>query len=215
MMRRQQAFTLIELVVTIALSAIVVSFMAMFIAGPIAAFDDQSRRAELTDLAENTLRRFARDIRAALPNSVRSTVNGSVVAVEMLNSVDGVRYREQPPPDDPDKQLDFSQVDTAFNSIGEFTQIARPFSSSSHYLAIYTVGVPGANAYELANVITPPGTQIDINADGVPGEDNVRLSPGFRFAYGSPGQRVFLIDGPVSYLCDSLGGTLRRYTGYT
>lgn len=214
MMRRQQAFTLIELVVTIALSAIVVSFMAMFIAGPIAAFDDQTRRAELTDLAENTLRRFARDVRAALPNSVRATTSAGVVAVEMLNSVDGVRYREQPPPSDPDKQLDFSQADTAFNSIGQFTQIAHPFTSTSHYLAIYNVGVTGANAYELANVITPPGTQIDIDTDSVQGEDNIRLSPGFRFAYGSPGQRVFLVDGPISYLCDMLGGTLRRYTGY-
>lgn len=214
MKRKQRAFTLIELVVTIILSTIVVSFMSMFIAAPVAGFADQTRRVELTDLAENTLRRFARDIRRALPNSVRTTANGSVVAVEMLNSVDGVRYREQPPPDDPDKQLDFSQADTAFNSVGRFTQIARPFTSTSHYLAIYNVGVPGANAYELSNVITPAGTQINIDADSVAGEDNIVLSPGFRFAFGSPGQRVFLVDGPVTYLCDTLGGSLRRYAGY-
>ena len=46
--------------------------------------------------------------------------------------------------------------------IGGFQNIAKPFSSNTHYLSIYNVGVPGANAYELANVITPPGTQIDI-----------------------------------------------------
>ena len=214
MRARQQAFTLVELVVTIALSAIVVSFMAVFIAGPVAGFNDQARRAELVDLAENSLRRVSRDIRRALPNSVRVNASGGIVALEMLNTVDGVRYRERPPPGNPDNRLNFNQADTAFNSIGQFTQIAKPFSSTTHFLSIYNVGVPGANAYELANVITPPGTQIDIDADAAPGEDNVRLSPGFRFAYGSPAQRLFLVDGPVTYLCDPLGGTLRRYAGY-
>ncbi len=214
MRSRQQAFTLVELVVTIALSTIVVSFMAVFIAGPVAGFNDQTRRAELVDLGENALRRVARDIRRALPNSVRVTTNAGVVALEMLNSVDGVRYRERPPPGNPDKRLNFNQADTAFNSIGRFTQITKPFSSTAHYLSIYNVGVPGANAYELANVITPPGTQIDIDDDSTPGEDNIRLTPGFQFAYGSPAQRLFLVDGPVTWLCDPLGGTLRRYAGY-
>jgi MSHA biogenesis protein MshO len=43
----------------------------------------------------------------------------------------------------------------------------------------------------------------------------VTLSPAFRFAYGSPGQRIFLLDGPVTYLCDPLAGTLVRYAGYS
>lgn len=214
-MRSAKGFTLIELVVVIVLSTIVVSFMAMFIAGPVRAYTDQARRGELVDLAEGALRRVARDVRRALPNSVRVTTSGSVVALEMLNTVDGVRYREQPPPDDPDKQLDFAAADSAFNSVGVFTGISKPFSSSSHYLSVYNVGVAGADAYELANVITPPGTQIDIDADAIPGEDNVTLSPAFRFAYGSPAQRIFLLDGPLTYLCDVGAGTLTRYSGYS
>lgn len=211
---RQRAFTLVELIVSIALSAIVVSFMAVFIAGPVAGFGDQARRAELVDLAENSLRRMARDIRRALPNSVRVAASGGVVAIETLNTVDGVRYREQPPPANAARRLDFSAADDSFNVIGRFNAISTPFSSTSHYLSIYNVGVPGANAYELSNVITPPGTQIDIDADSIPGEDRVQLSPAFRFSYGSPAQRLFLVDGPVSYLCDPVGGTLRRYEGY-
>lgn len=215
MKRGQQAFTLVELIVTIVISSIVVSFMAMFVAGPIAAFDDQSRRAELVDLAENALRRLARDVRRALPNSVRVTTTGGTVALEMLNSVDGVRYREQPPPADPDSQLDFSSADGSFNSVGRFTSITRPFSSTGHYLSIYNVGVPGADAYELANVITPANTRIDIDDAAAPGEDRIALTPSFRFAFGSPGQRLFLIDGPVTYLCDLGAGTLHRYAGYS
>lgn len=214
-MRNVSGFTLIELVVVIVLSAIVVSFMAMFIAGPVRGYTDHVRRAELVDLAETSVRRMARDIRRALPNSVRVTSNGSVIALEMINTVDGVRYRERPPPANAARRLDFTTADDSFNSIGTFTGISKPFTSNTHYLSVYNVGVPGANAYELANVITPPGTQIDIDADSIAGEDRVTLAPAFQFAYGSPQQRIFLVDGPVSYLCDLGTGTLTRYSGYS
>lgn len=211
---QQRGFTLVELVITISLMTIVVSFMAVFISGPVRAYTDQSRRAELVDVAENSLRRIARDIRRALPNSVRVTTSGSVVALELLNTVDGVRYRDRPPPGNPSKRLRFSGPDDAFNSVGPFNGITRPFSSTTHYLAIYNVGVPGANAYELSNVITPPGTQIDIDSDTVADEDNIRLTPPFRFAYASPGKRVYLVDQAISYLCDTATGTLVRYSAY-
>lgn len=214
MQSRQTGFTLVELVITISLTTIVVSFMSLFISGPVQSYADQARRAELVDVAENSLRRIARDIRRGLPNSVRVQSAGMVVAIEMLNTVDGVRYRDRPPPGNPDKRLRFSGPDDAFNTVGVFRGVAKPFVSNTHYLAIYNVGVPGADAYELANVITPPGTQITIDSDSVPGEDNVRLAPAFRFAYRSPGKRVYLLDGPVSYLCDAAAGTLVRYSGY-
>jgi MSHA biogenesis protein MshO len=127
--------------------------------------------------------------------------------------VDGGRYRAQPP-GTAAQVLDFAAADGSFNVLGPFTQLAKPWSSASHYLAIYNVGVTGADAFELANVITPPGTTITVAADGSTGEDRVTLSPAFRFAYGSPTQRVFLVDGPVTYLCDTVVGTLLRYQGY-
>ncbi len=111
--------------------------------------------------------------------------------------------------------LDLAGADGSFDVIAPFTQIVKPWSSTSAYLSIYNVGVPGADAYELANVITPAGTQISIAADGSTGEDRVTLTPAFHFAYGSPTQRVFLVDGPVTYLCDPIAGTLMRYQGYT
>ena len=214
MRNSQQGFTLVELVVTITLTTIVVSFMALFISGPVRAYNDQTRRAELVDAAENSLRRIARDIRAALPNSVRVTSTGSAVALELLNTVDGVRYRDRPP-GNPTKRLRFSGPDNAFNSVGQFSGITRPFSSNSHYLSIYNVGVPGADAYELANVITPPGTRIEIDADTQPDEDNIRMTPAYQFSFASPGQRVYLVDQPISYICDTTTGTLARYAGYS
>ena len=212
--REQRGFTLVEMVITIVLTSIVVGFIAVFISGPVQGYTDQARRGELVDAADSALQRIGRDIRRALPNSVRITANGPVIALELLNTVDGVRYRAAPPPDDATKQLDFAAADDAFNSIGQFRAVAKPFSSTSHFLSIYNVGIGGADAYELANVITPTGTQIDIVDDAIAGEDNIRLSPAFQFGFASPNQRLFLIDGPVTYLCDTATGTLNRYWAY-
>ena len=207
-------FTLIELVITMSITTIVVGFAALFINGPVKGFTDQVRRAELVDSAESSLRRMGRDIRRALPNSVRVRDVGSITALELLNTVEGIRYRAGPPPGNADAWLNLAAADGAFNSIGLFDSITKPFSSFTHYLSVYNVGVAGANAYELLNVITPPGTEIEIE-DNAAGEDRVTMSPAFQFAYPSPRQRVYLIDTPVSYLCDTATGTLTRYSGYT
>ena len=210
--RAQFGFTLIELVITMVISSIVIGFVSVFISGPVTGFTDQARRVKLLDAAESSLSRMSRDIRRALPNSVRITTAGANQVLELLSSVDGARYRRQPP-GNANQILDFAAADTSFNTIGSFTQIAKPFSSTVHFLVIYNVGVPGANAYQLANVITPPGTQIDISVD-VAGEDRVQMSPAFQFIYQSPRQRLFLVDTAISYLCDPVAGTLNRYSGY-
>lgn len=211
--RTAAGFTLIELVVTMTVSVIVISFAAVFISTPVQGFTDQARRVRLVDSADSALQRMKRDIQRSLPNSFRATASGDTAALELLSTVDGARYRREAP-GTPDQLLDFAVADGAFNAIGPFTRVTKPFSSNSHYLSIYNVGVPGASAWELANVITPAGTQIDITVDSA-GEDRVALSPAFRFAYGSPSQRVFLVDGPVSYLCNRLTGSLTRYSGYS
>lgn len=214
MNRRVAGFTLIELVITITISVIVVAFAAMFFSGPVRGFTDTVRRAELVDSAESALRRMGRDVRRALPNSIRVTTIGTVTALEMLNSVEGIRYRAGPPPGNVNAWLNFAAADTAFNSIGQFDQITKPFSSTSHYLSIYNVGVTGADAYALTDVITPAGTQIDIVNATEAGEDNITLTPAFQFTYPSPRQRTYLVDTPVSFLCDTTTGTLTRYSNY-
>ena len=208
-------FTLIELVITIALSAVVVSFMAMFMVTPVTAYTAGARRADLVDAADNALRFMARDVRGAVPNSLRVGGGGAVTALELLASVDGARYRDGGPLTNPNLELDLSAADGAFATTVPFGYVTLPFSSTSHYIVIYNVGVPGADAWSMANVITPAGTQINIAAGSTANENLVTLNPAFRFAWGSPGKRLYLVSGPVSYICDSSAGTLTRYSGYS
>jgi len=207
--------TLIELVIVIVLSAIVVSFMTRLIVVPIDAFTAQKQRAQLGDAADGALRLMARDLRSALPNSVRTQVNGSVTALEMLATVDGARYQDNGPLNNTALALDFTAPDAAFSTTVPFSQITLPYSSVSSYLAIYNVGVPGANAYALANVMTPAGTTITITAGVSANAQLVTLNPPFQFSYGSPAKRVYLVSGPVSYLCDTSSGWVTRYAGYS
>jgi MSHA biogenesis protein MshO len=211
----ERGFTLIELVVTNAVASVVVAFMALFIVMPMNAYTAQTRRATLVDESDSALRFMSRDIRSALPNSVRVATSGTVTALELLATADGARYQDNGPLGNPALVLDFTTADGAFATTVPFTQLTLPWSSSAYYLSIYNVGVPGANAYQAANVITPAGTTISISAGSSSNQNLVTLSPAFQFAYGSPEKRVYLVSGPVSYLCDTSAGTLTRYSGYS
>jgi MSHA biogenesis protein MshO len=212
---RMSGMTLIELVIVIVLSAIVVSFMSRLIVIPINAFTAQKQRAQLGDAADSAMRFMARDLRSALPNSVRTSVNGSVTALEMLATADGARYQDNGPLSNAGLSLDFTMPDAGFSTTVPFSQITLPYSSSNSYLAIYNIGVPGANAYALANVMTPAGTTITITAGATANAQLVTLNPAFQFSFGSPGKRVYLVSGPLSYLCDTSSGLVTRYSGYT
>jgi MSHA biogenesis protein MshO len=213
--RVARGFTLIELVITIAVGSVVVAFMAMFIVTPMTIYTAQTRRAMLVDAADSALRFIGRDLRAALPNSVRVSASGSVTALELLATADGARYQDSGPLSNPALALDLTAADGAFATTVPFTQVTLPWTSNAYFLSIYNVGVPGADAYQMANVITPAGTTITISAGATANQDLVTLSPSFQFAYGSPGQRVFLVSGPVTYLCDTAAATLTRYSSYT
>src|SRR6202049_1947397 len=156
--RAARGFTLIELVITIAVGSVVVAFMALFIVTPMTTYTAQTRRATLVDAADSALRFMGRDLRAALPNSVRVSPSGSVL--ELLATVDGARYQDSGPLSTPGLALDFTAPDGAFATTVPFTQLSLPWTSSAYILSIYNVDVPGADAYQMANVITPRGTAL-------------------------------------------------------
>jgi MSHA biogenesis protein MshO len=206
----RNGFTLIELVVALSISAILVSFMAMFITTPVQAYFAQSRRAVLADSADVASRMMSRDVRTALPNSVRPISNGSIVGIELLATTDRVNYRDALTANDPNG-VDFNAPDQKFSTMSKFLSRA----STTAYLSIDNAGTPGRDAYEKAHVITPAATTFTPTTDPTnPDEDDVTLSSAVTFNFQSPTHHLFLVSGPVTYLCDTTAKTLTRFSGY-
>ncbi len=253
-MRRGRGVTLIELVVVITITGIIAVVLGTFIVRPIQGYQATVRRAELVDAAEMALRRTARDIRRALPNSVRIrdslgnvdnvTCNaaGVTCTIEMLNTVDGARYRFDPgtvPGGHPHPagvpwtiyRLQVPGLDSnGFNIVGEFENFRPtfPFTSTTERLAIYNQSANGVNSayadavlaagpYVITNPNAPQNTRFTLQDDG--GGDEWQIvpsgNPNFNFRWASPYQRVFIVDTPVSYVCSAgPNGNVTRYWNY-
>jgi MSHA biogenesis protein MshO len=197
----QRGFTLVELVVAMTLAMIVMGFVALFLTTPVEAYFAQTRRAELSDSAEAVVRNISRDVRGALPNSLRFSADHRVM--ELLLADDVIRYA--PGSSDPARELDFDQPDGAFVALSR--KLDGSFDQTTHYLVIGHENVPGRSVYEMANVITPLSTRIQIADAG-----DVTLTPQFQFEDDSPTHSAFLVSRAVAYVCDLATQTLRRYS---
>jgi len=218
MMRtRDRGFTLIELVVVITIGAIIAVFMVFFLATPVESYFAQTRRADLVDSADRILRGLTADVHTALPNSIRQSGGGGVVALELLATSGVARYYG---PGDKQylggaqqlaEELAINANDQSFYTLDLFTP-----SNAGAYLAIDNT-VPPLAYTAGAGIMTPPGTAFTINAVGATGEDRVQFpaAPGMKFVSASATHSVFVISSPVSYLCDTNALTLTRYSGYT
>lgn len=224
---RSAGVTLIELVITIALTGILAALIVQFVA-PVRGYIDSSRRAALADTADTALRRIGRDVRLALPNSVRVDT-GTGKYLEFLPVRTGGRYRSESDPADntntcptgsgtspADNMLSFGDAtETCFRSIGGIPNIGNvvvgPSATDGDFLVVFNLqpGTDGnADAYQFSG---SGGNKAKI-ASGTAGT-LVKFASN-TFTYESPGNRFFIIEGPVTYGCDTSAQTLTRYWGY-
>jgi MSHA biogenesis protein MshO len=211
--RRARGFTLLELVVVITIASVVAVFMVLFLGTPVEAYFAQSRRADLVDSADRVVRNLASDVQSALPNSLRQTGGGGVVALEMLATAGVARYYGTgdksylPPAQEAQEELATGQPDTDFYTLDQFA------SANGNYLAVDNQGVPGA--YGFGGIMTPLPPAFTVTPNAATAEEQIHFAgAGFDFTTPSPTHSVFLVTGPVSYLCDINTQTVRRYWNY-
>ena len=204
---QQKGFTLIEMIVVIVITGILGGIVAVFIKVPVQGYMDSARRAEITDIADTSLRRIERDLRTALPNSIRVTgacSGTSTCFIEYLPTTGGGRYRSAQDCSAActGDVLDFTIADTSFDVLG-----TMPSMVAGDQIVIYNLGIPGADAYLGDN-----RTAYSSNT-----ATTITIAPK-QFPFDSPGHHFQVVSTPVSYVCTpatgGVGGTLTRWQGY-
>ena len=201
---RQCGFTLIEAIMVITITGILAAIVAVFIRAPVDGYIDSVARAELTDAADTALRRIARDVRTALPNSLRTTTGGSTACFEFLPTVGGGRYRVSQNDTGVGDVLDFSVADTSFQALAGNNLPPPGGYATQHHVVIYNLGIAGADAYDVSG---RNRAAISTTSAASP----ITLAAANQFPFSSPGNRFHVIPNfSVVYSC--AGGQLLRST---
>lgn len=231
--RPQRGFTLIEAIIVIVLTGIVSVMAAMFIRVPMKSYIDLTARAELADTADTAVRRIARELHLALPNSVRTVTNSTGSYLELLQTKSGGRYVAVED-DGGASPLQFATgiacgTDPAqcrFQVAGAMPA-GRQAIAAGDYIVVYNLG-PGmepANAYADVTNCGAAGCNIARVQSVASATNTVNLTPNASgtsafaaqpagTAMVSPQRRFHVVSGPVTYYCDPAAGKLYRYANY-
>ncbi len=212
--RRLRGFTLVEAITVIALTGILASVVARFIVTPVQGYFASAARAELTDATDSALRRIARDLRLALPNSVRIDASGTYM--ELLLTKTGGRYLSDEDAPVSGQILDFDDASkTSFQVVGPMP--SGPLGSQAitrgDQIVVYNLG-PGfspADAYNCnstCNRATVTAVDDTTHTISLLSNPFAAQSPKFK----SPEHHFQVVTTPVTYVC--AGGSLTRYWGY-
>ncbi len=192
-----------ELIMVIVIMGVIGGMVSVFMKGPIDAYFASTKRAALTDVADTTVRRIARDLHRALPNSIRN--DGTTSCLEFVPTKTGGRYRTQGT-----GALDFSSAVSSFNMLGDYANFAgtaQPADqkiAANDLIAIYNLGggISGADVYVSANTNYSPVTSVGT----VSGNETPISITAKQFPLASASNRFHVVSATekmVSYVCSA------------
>ena len=205
-MKPMRGFTLLELVVVMMITGIMAASMTVFFKPAVDSYFDARRRAALTDTADTALRRIGRDVRRAVPNSIRIPNNQ---CFELVPTKSGGLYRRAADivnaSSDP---LDTTGTDAAFDVLsplatapaaGDFVVVGNQNTND-----VYT-GATRGTVSAWASPPAPGGAAVGVG--------RITLAAATSFPSGYDGGRFQVVDAneqSVFYICDAASKTLRR-----
>lgn len=200
--KKHSGFTLIELVMVIVVLGIISVGSLSFISNSAQGLVDTAERQVLASTATIAVEKVLREVRRALPNSVRTFSDGSNECLELVPILHSSEYVSIPT----------ASAATSFESIKFVTEAG----TESGYVAVYPNSL--ISVYDSGQSISSStGTASTVSGASTP---NIELqtitfsdAEGYRFPTESPTKRFFLVDQPISF-CDDINGRLWRYQNY-
>ena len=211
-------FTLIEIVMVIVVIGIISGMIAIFVAKPVLGYIDAAHRAELTDSADVALRRLTRDVRLALPNSLRVMTSGGNHYIEFIMTTNGGRYRDTTDGSTAGNFLSWTSANLTFDVLGPMPN--NPALAVNDYIVVYNLGTgyAPADAYAAADPCTNcnrakvsgiSANVVTLSTNPFVGQSPPLPSPNARFQIVPGGTKA------VTYVCPTTtAGNLSRYANY-
>lgn len=187
-MHRGSGFTLIELIMVIVILAVVSLVSVRFISFSSQGAIDTAERQQLAAAGGIISEILSRDIREALPASIRTRESGR--CVEFIPIISGGRYQGQRTELHSEFETRGAAPDPVAGRVVVYPYAASPYA-------------PGMNSAVSSVAATWDGVQVSYDGGEVQ-----------RFAADSPRARFFLINEPVTYCQSASGGQLQRFSGY-
>ena len=195
---RQGGFTLVELVMVVVLLGVVGVGVSRLISTSVQAYVDVARRDDLTQQGRYAVERMTRELRNALPGSVRIANSGGANPTQCLEFVPIVAASSY---------LDLPVTSAASN----FDAVSFAFSpqvGTLYYAAVFTTAesdVYGAAA-------TSARRAISAVSSAVAGKRTISFSTPSQFPRSSPQRRFYIVASPVSFCVQD--NLLTRHADY-
>jgi MSHA biogenesis protein MshO len=195
-------FTLIELIMVIVILGIMGAVSVKFISHSAQGLVDTGERQALASSATIAVEKVLREVRRALPNSVRIFSDSGNACLEFVPILYSSEYLSIP----------IASAGTSFQSI----QFVNAVGNETGYVAVYPNSE--TSVYESNKAIS--STTAVASPVGVAGSANENLqtltfssASSYHFLTDSPEKRFYLVSQPVSF-CDDANGRLWRYQNY-